>query len=85
MTNQHPLTDKICLDIAAELQFLDDMRAAADWQLEQVVKWLRNNLNEAYADHLTEIENGEVLAYILTDDVVNDLIETMRPQQLENN
>ena len=42
MTDQHPLTDEIILSIADEAYHLpgyqDDMRAAADWQLEQVIQ-----------------------------------------------
>ena len=43
MPNQHPLTDKICRDLVGH-PWCDDgyvtaMRAAADWQLEQVFEW----------------------------------------------
>ena len=55
MTDQHPLTDAKCREIANNLCFRwqshvhqdevlyseDDMRAAADWQLEQVINWIR--------------------------------------------
>ena len=41
MTDQHPLTDEICLDLMSDHWgnggLLMDMRAAADWQLEQVI------------------------------------------------
>jgi len=45
MTDQHPLTDKTCYEIqwkdGADYQDETDiMRAAADWQLEQVIEWL---------------------------------------------
>jgi hypothetical protein len=40
----HPLTDEICLDLMSDrwgnAAFLMDMRAAADWQLEQCIAWL---------------------------------------------
>jgi hypothetical protein len=43
MPNQHPLTEKICLDISKANHHPWDqfelMRAAADWQLEQVMSW----------------------------------------------
>ena len=40
----HPLTDKICDQITDKLSVFsieDCMRDAADWQLEQVIKWLK--------------------------------------------
>jgi hypothetical protein len=54
MTDQHPLSDAKCRDIANNVCFRwprhvdqgevlygeDDMRAAADWQLEQVIKFI---------------------------------------------
>ena len=53
MTNQHPLTDDIirydkklgCQDFGTWIYTENDLRAAADWQLEQVKEWLRNNLH----------------------------------------
>ena len=61
MTDKHPLTDKI-IDTFASPQYdyfegigeinlgndHDDLRAAADWQLEQVIAWLEDNLDERY-------------------------------------
>lgn len=55
MTDQHPLTDAKCREIANNLCFRwqshvhqdevlyseDDMRAATDWQLGQVIEWLK--------------------------------------------
>jgi len=40
MTEQHPLTDEICDEIRESIYVCDpkNMRAAADWQLEQVVQ-----------------------------------------------
>ena len=46
MTDQHPLTDETCerisLRCASTTTSLErnNMRAAADWQLEQVIAWL---------------------------------------------
>ena len=42
MTDQHPLTDEIIEEIARFDPDEDDMRAAADWQLKQVLEWLKN-------------------------------------------
>ncbi len=42
MTEQHPLTDRICDQIHDSFYPCDpgDMRTAADWQLEQVIEWV---------------------------------------------
>jgi len=39
----HPLTDDICDSLIKEFVGFDpdDMRTAADWQLKQVLEWLR--------------------------------------------
>ena len=51
MTEQHPLTDEIIEEIAQfepdltdplRLNRTNDMRAVADWQLEQVIEWIKN-------------------------------------------
>ena len=44
MTN-HPLTDEICDQIQDSIHPCDpaNMRAAADWQLEQVIRFLEVN------------------------------------------
>ena len=67
MTDQHPLTDEVI-----HREFLpkfcyreNDLRAAADWQLEQVIEWLRD----------THEEHIGLLA------VIKDLREAMRPTQ----
>ncbi len=42
----HPLTDEICDQITDELGYdtiENAMRAGADWQLEQVIKWAKRN------------------------------------------
>ena len=51
----HPLTDDTCNELSIfPIKALDDkyaglmmsdMRAAADWQLEQVVEWLKDELD----------------------------------------
>ena len=48
MTDQHPLTDEIIKEIARFDPDEDDMRAAADWQLEQVVEWLKEKEYDQY-------------------------------------
>ena len=47
----HPLTDDTCRQLAnirgrLGLAEIDFMRAAADWQLEQVLKWLNETILE---------------------------------------
>jgi len=70
----HPLTDEICRHLAdtEDRPFtsieMDNMRAAADWQLEQVIEWLRD----------THEEHIGLLA------VIKDLREAMRPTTQEN-
>ncbi|NCW70400.1 MAG: hypothetical protein EBV86_17920 [Marivivens sp.] len=58
MTDQHPLTDRICFNILSNKydvsgsdwhkyqNTVDLMRAAADWQLAEVIKWLRGHLQD---------------------------------------
>jgi len=67
----HPLTDEICRHLAdtEDRPFtsieMDNMRAAADWQLERVIEWLLD----------THEEHIGLLA------VIKDLREAMRPQE----
>ena len=79
----HPLTDEKC-EILSRQPFLDpetdveatihDMRAAADWQLEQVMKWLDKNLtNYTDNDYL-----GDCLPFYMLE---SDLKKAMRTQQ----
>ena len=72
MTDQHPLTNEVI-----HREFLpkccyreDDLRAAADWQLKQVIDWLRHNLH---------------LGPTGVDYVVENLREAMRPTTQEDN
>jgi len=73
MTYQHPLTDEICDQIQDSVHPCDpeNMRAAADWQLEQVIEWLEVNL----------IKHGfhEGYAYLY-----KDLKKAMRPTNTLN-
>ncbi len=50
MTNQHPLTDEKALslfsferliDTSEPISIEDAMRTASDWQLDQVIEWLK--------------------------------------------
>ena len=80
----HPLTDEMCEQIAPTSQWSgdigdvvfrhSDMRAAADWQLKQVINWIKRN-GQDYFDY-------DVLS---SDEFIAELREVMRPQQQEDN
>ena len=82
MTNQHPLTDKMCEDLMQRISkypytddVIEDIRAAADWQLERVFEWLEENGYEyAYSHHDLGCQRDfiRMIAY---------LRKAMRPQQ----
>ena len=80
MTNQHPLTDDICDEIRETIYLSvhpKNMRAAADWQLEQVIEWLKGNLGSSlYVEPVGY--SGSVLD---ADYVIEDLQKAMRPQE----
>ena len=85
----HPLTDEICDNIAPwSLQSpcgYTNMRSAADWQLEQVVEWLRENLYwEEEEDGSVRYVYGNGFASICTTEVIADLKKAMRPQEEDN-
>ena len=75
----HPLTDDTiqyvkklgCHDLGTWIYTENDLRAAADWQLEQVIEWLRDSLQ----DHRYSGVGIDV------DYVIEDLREAMRPQE----
>ena len=47
MTDQHPLTDEMCHQMRFNnMEPNGDLRDAADWQLEQVIEWMRDNLQD---------------------------------------
>ena len=79
----HPLTDEKAMslfsferlmDASQPITVEDSMRTAADWQLEQVIKFLSNNLDERY------IDDGDALAPgIDVESVIDDLKQAMRP------
>ena len=76
----HPLTDDLCHQIAElwppeDAAEYDNMRSAADWQLEQVIKWLDENIsNYTDADYLGSCEH--------IDDLEEHLKKAMRPTQV---
>ena len=71
----HPLTDEILFEkfngvYHGNRHFdTDDMRAAADWQLEQVIKYLENDLEFV----------------LWSDNFMNKFRKAMRPQKQEDN
>ena len=80
MTDQHPLTVQTCRQLAnirgrLGLAEIDFMRAAADWQLEQVTKWLKDHLNKRYVDV------WDAYVRLDTEDVIEDLQKAMRLQE----
>jgi hypothetical protein len=80
---QHPLTDEIMERIAINAHWSgdtgdvvfrwDDMRAAADWQLEQVIEWIK------------ECPNYDLDFHSECQRIIADLKRAMRPQQQEDN
>ncbi len=82
---KHPLTDEILDQFGMpddlwskgeRIFFDDDMRAAADWQLEQVMKWLDENISHyGDADYLGDCEH--------INDLEGHLKKAMRPTQEE--
>ncbi len=57
-----------------------EMRSAADWQLEQVIEWLRHNLGSVPLDPV-----GYSGHEIDVDYVIENLREDMRPRTQEDN
>jgi hypothetical protein len=93
---KHPLTDEMIDKIAhfdsdlTREQFVnrnEDMRAAADWQLEQVIEWLQINLGMFDDDTGYRYVKDDVVypADRVVDwvKVITDLKKAMRPQQQE--
>ena len=86
MTDKHPLHPKL-IDALSEYRTCDEaMRAAADWQLEHVLKWLKANLMkhvpyEGYAYLFDDCSN----AYIKQGALLKDLQKAMRPTTTQEN
>jgi len=77
---EHPLTDDFCHRIAEswppDAAEKDNMRSAADWQLEQVNAWIDKNVhNYIDPDHLWTCE----ILYKLQE----DLNKAMRPTKTQ--
>ena len=73
MSNQHPLTDKICeglvtFPLESEHDYIE-MRAAADWQLEQVIEWIK------------ECPNYDLDFHSECRRMIADLKKALRPQE----
>jgi len=90
MTDQHPLTDDMirydkklgCHDLGAWIYTENDLRAATDWQLEQVTEWLKDNLRSSL--YLEPVGHSSGIA-IDVDYVIEDLREAMRPTTTTEN
>ena len=74
----HPLTDDLAENIAPDVQWDDygdpifrysDMRAAANWQLEQVIEWIK------------ECPNYDLETHAGLGRMIQDLKAAMRPQE----
>ena len=80
MTDQHPLTDEICADIvkvnysSPESSYCEDMRVAADWQLEQVIEWIRRHPWVGSDCPIYDFEDEQDRSQLIT-----DLRKAMRP------
>ena len=86
----HPLTDGVIEEIAQFkpdltdpliLNRIHDMQTAADWQLEQVIELLRENLYYIQEDGLVRYVYGDDFATIASHEVITDLKQAMRPQE----
>ena len=85
----HPLTDELIEEITEDIFYYDDgsiyaipifrqdMRAAADWQLEKVLEWLITNTE----DYLLQ---DYYKTYFLTRAFLDDFKKAMRPTTQED-
>jgi hypothetical protein len=77
----HPLTDKIIeeelitedecdyrLDFGRANYYVEDFRAGADWQLEQVIEWMK------------KFNRYDLESHSECDRMISDLRKAMRPQ-----
>ena len=84
MTN-HPLTDEICEQVSRRCVSTttsierDNMRTAADWQLEQVIEWIRRHPWVGSDCPIYDFEEEEDRSRLIA-----DLKEAMRPTQEDN-
>ena len=79
----HPLTDELIEQIGQFDPEPDDMRAVADWQLEQCVNWLIENMTCIEKDGIPRyLKNSSYEECAVIDEwkIISDLRKTMRPQ-----
>ena len=76
----HPLTDEICEGLAntedrpfTDIE-MDNMRAAADWQLDQAIEWLKYNADV----YMYEAHDGPCFD---EDGLLDGFKKAMRPQE----
>jgi len=90
----HPLTDAICEELAdtEDRPFtsieMDNMRDAADWQLEQVVQWIEDNLLNPHGNRrqLYVYDNDWKTYREFDCELIDRLTQAMRPANtLEDN
>ena len=78
----HPLTDFDAIGLLSrglpDATEKDNMRAAADWQLEQVIEWLKDHA----AVYMYEAHDGPCFD---EDGLLDDLKKAMRPTTQEEN
>lgn len=84
----HPLTEELIESIHENYTFLkiefdDAMRAAADWQLEQVVQWIEDNLlNPRENRRQLYVYDNDRKTYMEFDyELIDRLTQAMRPTQ----
>ena len=76
---EHPLTDEICEEISLRGISItmpierNNMREAADWQLEKVIEWLKDHA----AVYMYEAHDGPCFD---EDGLLDDFKKAMRPQ-----
>lgn len=94
--DQHPLTNKklfkkfwdytVDADVMGQVFYTPDgVRAAADWQLEQVKEWLRNNLKSEHFYWRITTPAGYKRDEIDVYQVLKELQEAMHPTTQEDN
>ena len=74
MTDQHPLTDEVIhRELLPKYCYTEnDLRLAADRQLEQVIEWLKSNTFDYVCVDYD-------LTYMLMDSFLDDLKKAVRP------
>ena len=80
MTDQHPLTNEHAVRIGNALH--NGYEAGLDEMLDEVIKWLKNNLNDTcYINSCSD--DGMILPSVNTYLVIENLLKAMHPQQQE--